>query len=141
MTLACLRLRMHWLLFLLVESLSLQVLFHSRMPLLLLTCFHHLATHNLHIQLGRSILHLLNFNNRVSVLPCHLCTQMEVPLEQPIHKALMRRGTDRYHSNSSHLLRFMVHFFVILPAFFVYTVGNVSCRSNFVLPVICLSII
>lgn len=117
MTSARLHLRMSWPLFLLVENLSLQVLFHSRMPLLLLTCFHHPATHNLHIQLARHILRPLNFGNRVSILPSQLCTQMEVSLEQHTHKALMRPGTNRYHSNSSQLLQFMVHFFVLLHAF------------------------
>jgi len=118
MTSAHLQLRMSWPLFLLVENLSLQVLFHIRMPLLLLTCFHHPATHNLHIHQRRPMLHPLNFDNRVSLLPSQLCTQMEVSPELHTHKPLTRPGTNRYHSNScSHLLQFMVRFFVILHAF------------------------
>lgn len=133
MTSAHLQLRMFWPLFLLVENRSLQVLFHSRMPLLLLTCFHHPATHNLHIQLGRRMLRPLKFYNRASLLPSQLCTQMEVCLEQHIHKALTRPGTNRYHSNSSQLLQFMVRFFVIPHAFCF-----ISTRKN--LHAFCLSI-
>ncbi|WMV42877.1 hypothetical protein MTR67_036262 [Solanum verrucosum] len=43
----------------------------------------------------------LNIDNRVSLLPSQLCTQMEVSPELHIHKALTRPGTNRYQQSPS----------------------------------------